>query len=111
MWGRQSYWRGRVGVGVTFAKPETISGTEHIGTATIGLTPQVKLSERISLYSDIAFAFRFKQHYGFDGVLLNNDKMIETINNPPVFEGSKYYEGYFNFYLGLYYYQKNSEKS
>ena len=64
---------GRVGVGVTFAKPETISGTEHIGTATIGLTPQVKLSERISLYSDIAFAFRFKQHYGFDGVLLNKD--------------------------------------
>jgi hypothetical protein len=64
---------GRVGVGVTFAKPETISGTEHIGTATIGLTPQVKVSEGISFYGDFAYAFRLKQHYGFDGVLLDKE--------------------------------------
>lgn len=64
---------GRVGVGVTFANPETISGTEHIGTATIGLTPQVKVSEHISIYGDAAYAFRLKQHYGFDGVLLDSE--------------------------------------
>jgi OOP family OmpA-OmpF porin len=69
---------GRVGVGVTFAKPESISDNERIGTATIGLTPQVKLSERISLYGDLAYAFRFKQHYGFDGVLLNSDYTSEV---------------------------------
>ena len=69
---------GRVGVGVTFAKPESISDNERIGTATIGLTPQVKVSERISVYGDLAYAFRFKQHYGFDGVLLNNDYQSEV---------------------------------
>ena len=64
---------GRFGVGVTFAKPESINGTEHIGTATIGLTPQVKVSERISFYGDLAYAFRLKQHYGFDGALLDKE--------------------------------------
>lgn len=69
---------GRVGAGLTFAKPETSSRSERIGTATIGLTPQVKLSERFSLYGDVAYAFRFKQHYGFDGVLLNSDYASEV---------------------------------
>ena len=64
---------GHVGMGVTFANPEAINGTDHIGTATIGLTPQVKVSERISFYGDFAYAFRLKQHYGFDGVLLDKD--------------------------------------
>lgn len=69
---------GRVGIGVTFAKPETIDDHEKIGTATIGLTPQVKLSDKISIYGDMAYAFRFKQHYGFDGVLLNRDYEAEV---------------------------------
>ena len=62
---------GHAGVGITFAKPENVSDSERIGTATIGLTPQVKVSDRISVYGDFSYAFRFKQHYGFDGVLLS----------------------------------------
>lgn len=64
---------GHAGVGITFAKPEQISDSERIGTATIGLTPQFKISERIIVYGDLAYAFRFKQHYGYDGVLLSPD--------------------------------------
>lgn len=69
---------GRVGVGVTFAKPKSMNDNERIGTATVGITPQVKVSERISVYGDLAYAFRFKQHYGFDGVLLNNEYKSEV---------------------------------
>lgn len=69
---------GRVGVGVTIANPKSIQDTERIGTATLGLTPQVKVSERISIYGDLAYAFRFKQHYGFDGVLLSPDYESEV---------------------------------
>lgn len=62
-----------LGAGYTFAKPESIDDTERIGTARLGLTPQYRISDRISLYTDVSYAVRFKQHYGFDGVLLSPD--------------------------------------
>jgi OOP family OmpA-OmpF porin len=60
-----------LGAGFTFAKPESIDETERIGTARLGLTPQFRISDRIGLYADVSYAIRFKQHYGFDGVLLS----------------------------------------
>ena len=69
---------GRVGVGITIADPKSIDDTERIGTAIIGLTPQVKVSESISVYGDLAYAFRLKQHYGFDGTLLSPNYEAEV---------------------------------
>ena len=68
----------RVGFGVTIAEPKNFNKYERIGTATIGLTPQFKVSERLSVYGDLAYAIRFKQHYGFDGKLLNADYAPEV---------------------------------
>ena len=68
---------GRAGFGFTFGKPSSIDGLDRIGTATVGLTPELKLNEQISLYGDIAYALQFKQHYGFDGALLNPNYSAE----------------------------------
>lgn len=62
-----------LGAGYTFAKPESIDDNERIGTARLGIMPQVRVSDRISLYADVSYAIRFKQHYGFDGILLSPD--------------------------------------
>lgn len=84
---------GHAGVGITLASPESISDSEKIGTATIGLTPQVKVSERISIYGDIAYAFHFKQHYGFDGVLLSPDYTSEVGKTATFSLGLMFYLG------------------
>lgn len=55
------------GGGITFARPYTVSGTDHMGNLMIGLTPQVKLSERVSLFGDFTTVFNFRQHYQYDG--------------------------------------------
>lgn len=84
---------GRVGLGVTFANPESISDYERIGSATIGLTPQVKLSQRISIYGDLAYTLNFKQHYGFDGVLLDKDYESKVGNIMVLSVGLIFYVG------------------
>lgn len=69
---------GRVGVGLSYGKPSSIDDTDRTGTATIGLTPQIKITEQVSFYGDLAYAVRFKQHYGFDGVVLHDDLSAEV---------------------------------
>jgi OOP family OmpA-OmpF porin len=80
-----SYWTyetvgllAHAGSGITIAGPESIKKYETIGTATLGLTPQVKVADRLSIYADLTYAFHFKQHYGFDGVLLDPDYNAEV---------------------------------
>lgn len=48
----------------------------------------------------------------FRNNLLNDNTIaIEMINRPPDFKGSKYFEAYFNYYLGIYYYKKHNLKT
>ncbi len=61
------------GVGVTFANPSSVSGTDHIGNFLIGFTGEVKLNDRFSLLGDITYLRNFKQNYGYNGQLLNKD--------------------------------------
>ena len=49
------------GIGVTFAKPSSIKNKEHIGNFIVGITPQVKLTNRIALITDLSYNFIFKQ--------------------------------------------------
>jgi hypothetical protein len=84
---------GRVGLGVTFANLESVSYYERIGSATIGLTPQVKLNQRISIYGDVAYTLNFKQHYGFDGILLDKDYKSEVGKTTVLSIGLIFYVG------------------
>lgn len=59
------------GVGYTRARPIDASKSEQIGNLIIGITPQLKLSERVAIFTDVSFISNFKQHYRFDGSLIS----------------------------------------
>jgi OOP family OmpA-OmpF porin len=58
---------GHVGIGYTIASPLSGEQTERIGTVSIGITPQFKLSETTVFFTDISANANIKQHYRFDG--------------------------------------------
>ena len=58
---------GHAGVGYTMAKPLGESVTDRIGTISLGLTPQFKLGENTVFYVDLSSNINVKQHRGFDG--------------------------------------------
>jgi OOP family OmpA-OmpF porin len=62
-----------VGGGYTVSRPKFASIHEKIGNIIIGVTPQVKLTEKIALFSDISYIVNTKQHYRFDGSLYNQN--------------------------------------
>jgi OOP family OmpA-OmpF porin len=57
----------------------------------IGLTPMYNISNKFAVTADFTHNFTMKQHYGFDGILLNKDYTPKS--------GS-----YYNFSVGLIYY-------
>ena len=61
------------GAGITFAKPSSISNSEHIGNFLIGFTGQIKLNNRFTLLGDMTYFSNFKQHYAYNGELLDPD--------------------------------------
>lgn len=61
------------GFGITFSRPSSIDNTEHIGNLILGITPQVKISDRIALTTDLSYNYIFKQHYYYSGVLIDPD--------------------------------------
>jgi hypothetical protein len=65
---------GHVGVGYTMAKPLGESVTDRIGTISLGLTPQFKLGENSVFYVDLSTNLNVKQHRGFDGGLVYEDR-------------------------------------
>ena len=64
---------------------------EKIGVVGIGLTPMYNISNNFALTADFTHNFTMKQHYGFDGILLNKDYTPQS-------------GGYYNFSIGLIYY-------
>ena len=61
------------GVGYTRAMPIGASQSEQIGNLIIGITPQLKLSEQLAIFTDVSFLSNFKQHYRFDGSLISEE--------------------------------------
>ena len=93
-----TYWtRDRVGVnahvdaGVAFAYMIGQNDFEKVGVVGIGITPMVNLSNDFALTMDFTHNFTMKQHYGFDGQLVNAD--YEPTSG-----------GFYNFSFGLIYY-------
>ena len=70
---------GHMGIGYTMAKPLTESVTDRIGTISLGLTPQFKLSENTVFYTDISANMNMKQHRGFDGDYIYTDRAKSII--------------------------------
>ena len=64
---------------------------ERIGIIGIGLTPMFNLSNKFALTADFTHNFTVKQHYGFDGILLDKDYVPQS--------GS-----FYNFSVGLIFY-------
>jgi OOP family OmpA-OmpF porin len=66
------------GVGYTLSKPVGKIFNEQIGSLVFGITPQVKLNNKIALFGDFSSVINFKQHYRFDGSLISNDYVPTT---------------------------------
>ncbi|MBA3987323.1 MAG: outer membrane beta-barrel protein [Flavobacteriales bacterium] len=66
------------GIGYSRAKPVDKRSSEQTGNFTIGLRPQVKITERIALYGDGTYVMNFKQHYSYSGILLTPDYQDKT---------------------------------
>ena len=61
-----------MGFGVTFSKPSGgFGGTDHIGNLSAGLTPQFKISKNFAVFADVAYIAQLKQHYAYNGDLLD----------------------------------------
>ena len=68
------------GVGYTRSTVKKLKVTEQIGSAVIGIAPQLKINDRSALFLDFSAVFNFKQHYRFDGSLISPD-YVPTIGN------------------------------
>ena len=93
-----TYWtRDRVGVnahvdaGIAFAYMIGQTDYEQVGVVGIGITPMLNISNKFALTADFTHNITTKQHYGFDGQLLNEDYKPTS--------GS-----FYNFSFGLIYY-------
>lgn len=91
------FTRDRIGLlthldgGVSFSRVIDTRIIEKVGIVGLGITPMCTLSDKLVLYSDFTYNWNLKQHYGFDGMLLNADYTPEP--------GS-----FYNFSIGLIYY-------
>lgn len=74
-WTRSINLLGHAGVGVSTLKPESNQDfpsdkewkREWMGHIVAGLTPQLKLSDRVVLFGDVSAYGHLRQHYAFDG--------------------------------------------
>jgi len=57
------------GIGYAFMTNDNINGYDNMANFIVGLTGQVKLSDRVALNADFSILNNIRQHYTFDGVL------------------------------------------
>lgn len=77
--------------GVAFAHLIGQNKYEKVGIIGFGIAPMYKISNKFAVQADFTYNYSLKQHYGFDGILLN-----ENYDPEP---GS-----FYNFSVGLIYY-------
>lgn len=66
------------GGGVSVLTPKDGLTYERIGSLQFGLTPLIKISDRVAFYFDGTSVVNFKQHYSYGGELINSDYKDET---------------------------------
>lgn len=80
-----------VDAGIAFAYMIGQNQYEKVGVIGIGATPMFKLTDKLAITADFTHNFTVKQHYGFDGILLDPDYKAQS--------GS-----FYNFTMGLIFY-------
>ncbi len=66
------------GIGVTFAKPKRDLKSEKIGNLMIGITPLIRITDRIAITTDLSYIVNLKQHYDYGGTLVDSDGDSKT---------------------------------
>lgn len=77
--------------GVSFARVIDTRIIEKVGVIGLGVTPMYNISNKIAVTADLTYNWNLRQHYGFDGGKLHQDKTYESGN-------------FYNFSIGLIYY-------
>lgn len=85
--------QGHAGFGYSWMTSDNFTGTDNMVNAIVGLTGQVRLSDRIALNADFSMINNIKQDYTFDGATrLNGSRGVEgTMFNATV--GISFYLG------------------
>ena len=60
------------GLGISFANSPAETGTDHTGNILVGLTGEIKISNRLTLLTDATYIANFKQHFGYNGIQFEN---------------------------------------
>ncbi len=81
------------GAGITFAKPSSANSAEHTGSILVGLTGQYKLNNSFALTGDLTYVANLKQHYAYNGELLDANFESVTGSFVNVSVGIIYYFG------------------
>ena len=88
------------GVGWVSANPSDASNNEEVGNIIFGVNPIYRLSENFALSLDFAYNISPKQHFGYDGNLIEPD--FAPSNEFEAFTG-----GFMNIAVGIKYYIGN----
>ena len=98
-----------MGPGYAFLKNDNFSGTDNITNLLVGLTGQVKLSDRVALNADFTLVNNVRQFMTFDGLQLNQDRGFNgTLYNASV--GLSIYLGKYTKHADWYIEQKLDDK-
>jgi OOP family OmpA-OmpF porin len=75
-WTQRLNLQAHMGAGYSFMKNDTHNGADNMANFLVGLTGQIKLSERVALNADFTLVNNVRQHYTYDGVRidLNEDR-------------------------------------
>lgn len=88
------------GGGIIYANPTDASNNEQVGIIIIGVNPMYRLSEKFALSLDFAYNITTKQHFGWDGQLIEPDF-------DPITGFEPYTGGFINVSVGIKYYIGN----
>jgi hypothetical protein len=55
------------GIGYAALKSKSLAGIDNIGHVIVGVTPQLYISESLTLHLDASYVLNFTQHFNFDG--------------------------------------------
>jgi OOP family OmpA-OmpF porin len=87
-----------VGPGYAFMNNDNFNGTDNMTNLLVGLTGQIKLSDRVALNGDFTLINNISQHYSFDGTQYSG-----SISEDRGFNGSLYNASIgLSIYLGKY---------
>lgn len=81
------------GLGYASAAPSSIDENEQTAIIMVGLTPQVKVSERVAVFLDATYLVSAHQQYYFNGELFNPDFQSRTATFATFSIGASIYLG------------------